>query len=198
MHTCGEEISHVSTSPLTEHSVHDSAIPKRNHGLWVLASSELAMPQASPGGLAELARIKARVPSLPLSPAAETAGIRGLGPRARGLPVARGKESSTTTDSSSLVQAGLASAAITHVIRAQGWAGSGHLHWGRSCYLQEFCLMGATSGLRLDSRAGLRGAPRRGFSLVGGRRSCVPGALSGCGVSGTAAPVCWMNCCRLH
>lgn len=79
------------------------------------------------------------------------------------------------------------------------------------------------SGLRLDSSAGLRGAPRRGFSLVGGRRSygesrsvwscarvphgpgfppepltCVPGALSGCGVSGSAAPVCWMNCCRLH
>lgn len=66
MHTCGEEISHVSTSPLTEHSVHDSAIPKTNHGFWGLASSELAMPQASSGGLAELARIKARIPSLPV------------------------------------------------------------------------------------------------------------------------------------
>lgn len=70
---------------------------------------------------------------------------------------------------------------------------------GRSCYLQEFCLMGATvkrtqaeraegpqddlippsvrqrdvpSGLRLDTRVGLRGPPGRGFSLAGGMRSC--------------------------
>lgn len=29
--------------------------------------------------------------------------------------------------------------------------------------------------------------------------TCVPeGVLSGCGGSDSAAPVCWMNCCRLH
>lgn len=78
MHTCGEEISHMSTSPLTEHSVHDSAIPKRNHGLWDLASSELAMPQASPGGLAELARIKARVPC-PLQQKPQGSEVSGPG-----------------------------------------------------------------------------------------------------------------------
>lgn len=49
-----------------------------------------------------------------------------------------------TTDSSSVVQAGLALAALARAIRAQGWAGSGCPLWGESCYLQEFCLIGAT------------------------------------------------------
>lgn len=80
------------------------------------------------------------------------------------------------------------------------------------------------SGLRLDTRAGFWAVLARGSSLAGGRRSygdsrsawssagpppnqppsrttltCVLGGpLSGRGGGGSAAPVCWMNCCRLH
>lgn len=174
-----------------------------------------------------------------------------MGPGYQGFPPHGGAEPSVTTGSP-VIQAGPACAGLARVVKAQGWAGSGCPLSGKSCYLQEFCLMGATvgrtgaervreppprvsshtqsgeihvlSGLRLDTRAGLWGAPGRGSSLAGGRRSCgesrsawswarpprprlpsrttltcaLGGALSGRGGGGSAAPVCWMNCCRLH
>lgn len=58
-----------------------------------------------------------------------------------------------TPSSPSVIQAGLALAALAHVIRAQGWAGTGRPLWGESCYLQEFCLMGVTVGKTWAERA---------------------------------------------
>lgn len=66
-----------------------------------------------------------------------------LRPRAPGLPTARGNESSATANSP-VVQVGLALAALARGTGAQGWAGNGRPFWAKSCYLQEFCLIGAT------------------------------------------------------
>lgn len=53
------------------------------------------------------------------------------------------------TTSSPVFQVRLALAALArHVVGAWGQAGSGRPLWGESCYLQEFCLIGATVGRR--------------------------------------------------
>lgn len=80
--------------------------------------------------------------------------------------------------------------------RDSGWAlgyGSGGLPGGAPLWLEAEGPVGKAGQLR--TRVAPRPSPLPGTALT-----CVPGvALSSCGGGGgNAAPVCWMNCCRLH
>lgn len=173
--------------------------PTRSHGLWGLANSEPVVPPASPRGRQTWQGLGQAPSASRCPPEQNPLGSEAfcLRPRAPGLPTPWAINPLGPL-MLPLSKSGPALAAHAHVMGAQGWAGSGCPFWGKSCYLQEFCLMGTTvgrtqaeglrrpqenpdpprmggtdilSGLRLDTRAGPWEVLVKGSSLARGRRS---------------------------
>lgn len=131
------------------------------------------MPPASPGAWADSARTRASIFRLP-SLAAETPWLWGVQSWAQGTRASSrtGRESSRTVTLA--VQAGLASAALAHVVRAGGWAGGGRSLWAEAATSKSSASWGQLwRGHRLR---GLRGHRLTSSHPESGRDTYPPGS----------------------